>query len=571
MKQIIVGLFCLISLNSWTQQYRSPLDISLELSANCGELRNNHFHSGIDIKTQGAINKPIFSIESGYVSRISISPAGYGLALYIDHPSTGHTSVYGHLESFPPRIAAYIKEKQYDQESFRVDLKLKPSELPVKKGELVAYSGNTGGSGGPHLHFEIRDSKTEKVLDPLVYYKNMIADTRSPEIRGLAVYPVAGRGVVNGSLHPLRQAVSLSKSGSYTSPKQAIRGWGIIGLGLKAYDRMNGTSNVYGVKKLTMRVDGRQMFRHNIESFSFDQTRMLNTFTDFADWRLNNSFYMYSFVEPGNALPFYTTENNGYLNINEERAYNISYELEDIYGNNINYQFEIIGEKQNIPTPSPCSLVMVWDDENRYISEPFSLIIPRGNLYNNVCFTLAQTSGSEFYSNIFTVNNTPVPLHKSGEVQIKMKSDPLKNKKQYGLVEIKNGKPSWIGGKYKGGVIIASIRELGCRLTVSADTESPVITAIATTQMTKKGKKKIVTQVKSNSIKLRVTDNLSGISSFRGTVDGKFALFTHDVKSPVYTYTMDASRIEKGKTHTLVFTATDACGNETKYTKEFEF
>lgn len=563
MKQSILFLFTLLSLSTFAQQYRSPLDIPLQLSANCGELRNNHFHSGIDIKTQGVTGKSIHSIEDGYVSRIAVSPSGYGLALYIDHPKTGHTSVYGHLESYNPRIAKYVKDKQYEQEKFRVDLKLKPNEIPVKKGEIVAYSGNTGGSGGPHLHFEIRDTKTEEVLDPLAYFKNMIADTKAPDVRGIAAYPIPGRGVVNGSIEPLRQSVSLLKNGTYSSPKEDIEAWGIIGLGIKSYDKMDGNSNIYGVKSATMSVDGKQIFKYNTEKFSFDQTRMINTFTDFEDWKLNKSFFMQSFVEPGNLLPFYTTVNDGYIDIDEERSYNISYQLIDIYGNKTNYNFKIIGKKQTISKPSGCSMVMVWNDDNRYISEPFSLIIHKGNLYNNICFTLSETPSNNYYSSIFTVNNKPVALDNSGEVRIKMTSDPLSNKEQYGIVQLNGSKPSWIGGRYMNGTIVAPIRELGVRLAVSADTQAPVITPVTNN---KKG-----IQSKTNEIKLKVTDDLSGISSFKGTVDGKFALFTHDVKSPIYTYKFDASKIGTGKTHKLVFTAIDECGNTTIYTTDFEF
>jgi len=214
---------------------------------------------------------------------------------------------------------------------------------------------------------------------------------------------------------------------------------------------------------------------------------------------------------------------------------------------------------------------MVWNDDNRYISDPFSLIISKGNLYNDICFTLSQTASSEYYSNIFMVNNTPIPLDKSGEVRIKMKNDPLTNKRQYGIVQLNGAKQSWVGGIYKDGTIVAKIRELGIRLAVSADTDAPVITPIAHTKTVRKGKKKVVQQIKSDEIKLRVTDNLSGVTSFRGTVDGKFALFEHDIKSPVYTYKFDASRIETGKMHKLVFTATDGAGNSTEYTTEFEY
>lgn len=568
MRVIITYLVFLLSLTSFSQEYRSPFDIPLFMSGNFGELRNNHFHAGIDIKTQGVTGKPLYNIEDGYVSRISVSPAGYGLALYITHPSTGHTSQYGHMDEFNKNISEYVRNKQYEQETFRINLLLQPHEIPLKKGEIIGYAGNSGSSGGPHLHFEIRDTKSEKVLDPLVWYKHMIKDTRPPEIRGIATYPVPGRGVVNGMALPLRQPVSLLKNGAYSDPKETITAWGMIGLGIKAYDRMDGANNIYGVKTVILSVDGKQIFKSTIDSYSFDQTRMLNTFTDFEDWRLNKSFFMKSYIEPGNTLPFYTSGNDGYIDINEERPYKITYELLDIYDNKTTYNFSVTGKKQEIPIPSGCSLVMVWDDDNRYISEPFSLIIPKGNLYNNICFTLSQSKSEQYYSNIFTVNNSPVPLDKSGEVKIQMTSDPLANKKQYGIVQLNGSKQSWIGGTYKDGYLIASLRELGMKLAVSSDTIPPVITLVTANRSKNKKQAK---PAKQTEIKLRVTDNLSGIASFRGTINGKFALFEHDVKSPVYTYKFDSSRLETGQTHQLIFTATDACGNTSEYRTEFEF
>lgn len=558
-------LLFIVSLNSFTQNYGSPLGIPLLLSANCGELRNNHFHSGIDIKTQGVEGKEVYSVADGFVSRVSVSPSGYGLALYIDHPN-GQTSVYGHLSRFNQEISDYVKAQQYAQESYKVDLKLKSNQIRVKKGDLVAYSGNTGGSGGPHLHFEIRDTKSENILDPLPYFKNMIRDEVAPEVRGIAAYPVPGRGVVNSSYLPLRQTISKLKSGEYSDLTDTIEAWGYIGLGIKAYDRMTSTANIYGVKTISMKVDGTEAFSYDISRYAFDQTRMINTFTDFADWRLNKSFYMYSFIEPGNTLPFYKSKNSGYLNINEERPYNIEYTLQDVYGNTTSYTFLVMGKKQDIPRPSGCSLVMVWNHDNKYISDSFSFLIDKGNLYNDVCFTLSQSPSGDYFSDIFTVNQTPIPLHKSGEVRIKLTSDPLSNKSQYGLVQLTGNRRSWIGGKYNNGTVSGNIREMGVRLTVSSDTQAPSIAPV----IAKTSKKRKAASKPTNSIKLRIADNLSGVASVRGTIDGKFALFENDIKSPVYTYKFDADRLSKG-THTLIVTATDACGNSSEYTTEFTY
>ena len=192
-------LFVLFTYGTFTadaQNSSPPLRIPVSLSANFGELRNNHFHSGLDYRTQQSVNKPVYSIDDGFVSRINVSPGGYGLALYIDHPG-GQTSVYGHLNSYSKKIADYIKQKQYELESYRIDIELKPNEITVKKGEQIALSGNSGGSGGPHLHLEIRDTKTQDPLDVKNFLGKTMTDTQNPDIRGIAFYPQEGKGVIN--------------------------------------------------------------------------------------------------------------------------------------------------------------------------------------------------------------------------------------------------------------------------------------------------------------------------------------------------------------------------------------
>ena len=558
-KIILLALLSFTSICS-AQNYRSPLDIPLLLSANCGELRGNHFHSGIDIKTQGVTGKPVYAIEDGFVSRISVSPSGYGLAIYVDHPATGHTSLYGHLERYSPQIADYVKKKQYEKESFAIDLSLDKNQFPVKKGQLIAYSGNTGSSGGPHVHFEIRETKGQVVLDPLVFYKNMIEDTQSPDVRGIAVYPVPGRGVVNGQGTVLRQSVSILKNGAYSPLKDPIEAWGVIGLGVKSYDRMNKTTNVYGVKKVSLFVDDKKIFESYTEKFSFDQTRMINSFTDFADWKLRKSFFMQSFVEPGNRLPFYTSVDNGYLDINKQRVYKIKYELEDLYGNKTIYKFDIQGRKQEVPVPAGCSMVFSWNHENRFINDDFKLIIPKGALYNDQCFKYSKRNSDKYFSSIYKVNDSPIPLDAWSDITIKLENDILSNKNQYGIVQLNKGKETWIGGAYSDGYITGKIRELGSDFAVSVDRNAPQITPIQSEKWNTQG-----------VIKIKLTDDLSGISSFRGTIDGEYVLFVHDVKSNIYTYKIDSSKIKKGNSCKLLFEAVDGAGNSSVYTESFNY
>ncbi|MDR1518129.1 MAG: M23 family metallopeptidase [Dysgonamonadaceae bacterium] len=543
----------------FAQSYQNPLNIPPALSANFGELRNNHFHSGLDFKTQGVSNKAVFAVADGYVSRILISPSGYGLALYITHPATGHTSVYGHLNDFSKPIADYAKQKQYELESFRVDLTVPPDVFPVKKGQQIALSGNTGGSGGPHLHFEIRDTESEEAIDPLKFYHLSIADTQKPDIRGIAIYPAMGKGVVNNATEPFRTTITKSKAGV----PQALKGvsaWGKIGVGVKAYDRMNGQNNVYGVKTVRLFVDGKQVFGSSVNRFSFNETRLLNSFIDFEDWRERNSFFMQSFVEQGNSLPFYQhVANGGYIVIDEERPYELTYELEDAHGNTTTYTFGIEGKRAEIPSPD-CPQFMASNLDNSVVHFDFSLYIPTGNLYSNFCFHHGKIQSLLYFSDIYIINDKPVPLHRNVNAWIKLKTDSLDNRAQYGAVKLdKKGNAAWVGGVYKNGGVEFKINELGGRYAIDTDSIAPQITPIDSAKW-----------IAQKRIRLRLTDDKSGVSSFRGTINGEFVLFSHDVKSKVYTYVFDAGRLTRGKQE-LVFRVSDGVGNEGEYRYEFDY
>ncbi len=553
-QNVLFLLFATTPLLTYSQQYSNPVTITPALSGNFGELRSNHFHSGIDFKTQQVINKPIVAIEEGYVSRISVSPGGYGLALYIDHPATGHTSVYGHLDSFSAKIAAYVREKQYELESFSVNLHPEKDLLPVKKGEQIALSGNTGSSGGPHLHFEIRDTPTQDPLDALAHLAR-VPDTQKPDLRGIAFYPVDGKGVVNVSSNPLRLPVSKDKSGNPLGTGRVITAWGRIGVGVKAYDKMNGQPNIYGVKQIRLFVDDEPVFSSSMDRFPLAKTRMLNSFIDFEEWKERRSFFMKSFIEPGNSLSLYEAVNNGYIDITEERDYRFRYQLEDHYGNRLTYSFTVMGKKQPIPAQQPCEQYMAWNFNNSYIGMGFSLSIPGGNLYTDICYSHAVTKDPAYYSDVHRVNNKPVPLHQHAQMWIRLNSDKLTEKNRYGIVSISDkGTGSWIGGEYKHGGLTVSIRELGNRYAITADTIAPVITPLEAGKWASR-----------RQIRIRLRDDKSGIAAFRGEINGRFVLFTHDAKSSVYTCRMDESRLPESESRELIFTAVDGAGNKSEY------
>lgn len=557
LRYISVLLFLLSTSTLYSQTYPYPLSIPPALSGGFGELRNNHFHSGTDFKTQQAVNKPVYAIEDGYVSKISVSPGGYGLALYLNHPSTGHTSVYAHLNSFSKEIADYVKEKQYELESFNVNLYPKINEFPVKRGQQIALSGNTGSSGGPHLHFEIRDSKTEETLDALEYIP-AIPDTQKPDLRGIAFYPIKGKGIINENDSPIRLNISKDSNGNPMGLGRTINAWGRIGIGVKAYDKMNGQNNIYAVKHIRLFVDGDPVFSSTIGRFSFSDTRMINSLIDFEDWRERNSFFIKSFIEPGNTLPFYKSFNNGYIDINEEREYTLLYELEDHYGNTLSYQFKVNGKPQPLKETVNCENWMGWNMNNSYIEMGFNIYIPTGNLYTDLCFKYDKQKSNNYFSDIHKLHDKPVPLHNNANIWIKLNTDTLVNKNNYGIVKVNNnGSDNWIGGKYVKGGVSASIRELGNNYAISSDTQPPTITPLSPENWTSQRR-----------IRIRITDNKSGIASFRGEINGKFILFTHDSKSSVYTYNFDNSRMPKGENLIFTFTATDGAGNKSEYSKE---
>lgn len=564
MRQFLQPLICFFfigsTLLSYSQQYTSPVTIPPALSGNFGELRSNHFHSGIDYKTQQVVNKPIVAIEDGYVSRISVSPGGYGLALYVDHPSTGHTSVYAHLNSFSKEIAEWVKEQQYQQERFSVTLYPEVGMLPVSKGEQIALSGNTGSSGGPHLHFEIRETQTEEPLDVLEFVPS-IRDTQAPDLRAIAFYPMTGKGSINGGTQSVKMNIAKDKGGNPAALGKTIDAWGRIGVGVKAYDRMDGQHNIYGVKYVRLFVDEREIFSSTLNRFSFADTRMMNSFVDFEDWKKNRSFFMKSFIEPGNRLPFLLAENNGYIDINEERPYQLRYELEDHSGNKLNYRFTVNGKSQTIRPKGQCQQWMEWNRYNTFSDLGIQLQILKGNLYNDICFSHTAAKSTRHYSDLHQINNTPVPLHNRATLWIGMHTDTLNDKRNYGIVRVaQNGAESWMGGQYVNGGISVAVRELGDRYAVSSDTIAPQITAVEPN-----------TWVAQKRIRIRLSDNKSGISSFRGEINGEYVLFTHDAKSAVYTYRFDDSRLRKGQQQVLSFTATDGAGNHTVYSYNFSY
>ena len=556
-RTLLIGWAALVSLSlrvTRAQELPNPFDFPILLSGSFGELRSNHFHSGIDFKTQGVEGKAIHAVKEGYVARISISPWGYGNALYLAHPD-GTTTVYGHLQRYNTRITEYIKIQQYEQERFQVDLTLTPDQLPVEAGEVVAWSGNTGSSGGPHLHFEVRDTESEDILDPLECFIEQVTDTRPPKIQGIMVIPMPGKGIVNGSARKFKPSLVTAKNG-----KQAVQGsieaWGEIGLAVKANDYMDNTSNVYGVRVIRLSVDSTEIFHSDLDRFAFSETRYLNSLVDYEEWQTHHTFYMRSFIEPGNRLRFLEAEKRGILRIDEPRTYQVLYTLADLAGNTTHLAFQIVGKPQAIPQPDTTGTEHFrWHSDNRFGAKGIRLTIPKGNLYQDIAFRYSVKPDSSALAATHRLHDKPVALHQRAQLSLFLQHDTLVEKRQYGVVRLQNGRASWIGGTYRKGWIDAEIRELG-DYTIRQDTQPPRITPLKP----QKGGH-------NQRLQFRLTDNLSGVSHYRGEIDGQYALFEMNAKS-VITYRFDPDRLSKGK-HQLKLTVTDACGNEAVHTETF--
>ena len=410
-------------------QFSLPVhDDHVTLAGNFGEPRPHHFHGGIDIRTGMAVGRPIFAVADGYVSRITVGLFGFGNAIFIQHPD-GHSSVYCHLKDFTPsqraRISRYRREHGQPDDIAEwhkpprntADIYLRPHEMPVSRGQLVAVSGNTGSSVAPHLHLEIHDTRTWAMRDPLSFVGQYLVDNTPPQAHAFMAYPQEGEGVFNGS--------DRQQYFNFTSHdlQREFTAWGKVGFGIWANDYMEDTFHHYGIRHTRLTIDGEVIFESDVDSIPAQMNRQVNSWGDYLHWRHQNVWYMKSFVEPGCQLPLFKTNGDrGFYDFNREKYYQVVYALTDAYGNQSVYTFTVTGKRQSIPKVPRKNLrwMLRWNQANNLQLPGFQLSLGRHQIAVDTEVNPIVSLQPGQLSHAYTIAQQSTPTFRDAEISIRL-------------------------------------------------------------------------------------------------------------------------------------------------------
>lgn len=581
------------------------------LSGKMGELRSNHFHGGLDIKTEGREGLKVHATADGYIYRIKVSSYGYGKVLYMQHPN-GQKSVYAHLQQFDQKIEDYVLKQQYQKEDFFIELFPSPNQFTFKRGEVIALSGNSGSSGGPHLHFEIRNANDEP-LKTLRFGFPEIVDQIPAEVRAVALRTKDPNARINGEFG--RVELPLVKTKYSYQAIENIKAIGWLGIDLYAFDKADGVHNKYGIYDLTVEVNGKLIHQHLVDHFSFFESRSIHTFTDYAHLKRERQTFQRAYIEDGNSLPFFPMkkENDGKIFIEDGEQYDIVLRLKDVFGNTSKVLFTIVGDAKVQPQRRKNALsrnfvidentlvfhteklkegetsklfikghdydlrpayevagrdVFIWDMREGL---PDSITWPKGIerlgfdqtvpatipfIYSNnqLDITFSKTA---LYDTLylqttttdkgFQIQDREVPLFKRIQVNFRP-TVTIDNKAKTRLYSVQGrGRFSYEGGYWRGNQISFSTRTFG-EYVLKEDTDKPTIDLV---------------RHANNQIVFKIKDNTSGIKSFRATLNGKWLLMRFDHrKDMIWSDRFDKTKPLKGEFRLVV---TDNVGNETVY------
>lgn len=549
--------FCYLSIygkGPVSSAYQLPLHSKVSFSGGFGELRKNHFHTGLDFRTNGQVGWPVYAVQKGSVKRVSVSPYGYGNALYLVHPD-GTTSVYGHLSRFHPKIASYVLQQQYKLQQFMVDLPVPAGFLEVNQGEVIAWSGNSGSSGGPHLHFEIRNTASEKPQNPLHYLPGIV-DKSSPKINSVYLYALNNQSYVGNRLRKIRLETLSAFHQTRLKTPQPIELFGDIGIGIQCEDDFNGEGMKCGIYSAELAVDQKEVFGFRMDHLDFDMGRSVNSHLDYEELVKNHRWIHHLFLQPGNLLDIYLDHpGRGIISLKDGKSHVVTITVSDAFGNRNSCQFKVSSKPAKpIPTVQNYIKMFLYDVANSYENNEVKINLPRGSLFDNLGFMYETTKfPGSFLSKIHRIHLPEVPVNLAYQLSIKINPLPerLQSKTLIVLVD-KKGNQSAIGGVYSAGWVSAKSRLFG-DFAVVLDTIPPIIRMVKIPGQ--KGAEK------SSEIVCKIGDNLSGINDYEGLIDGQWVLFEYDAKSGILSHDLGKSQISLKGLHSLQITVVDQCQN----------
>ena len=534
--------------------FQWPVGAKVALVANFGELRPNHFHMGLDCRTEQVENKPVFAAAAGYIAKVKIEPWGFGRALYVNH-ANGLTTLYAHLNDFYPALEAYIKKQQYQLQKWNVFLDIPTAMFPVNKGDLIAYSGNTGGSQGPHVHFEVRDTKTDNVLNPLLM-GFPIADNIAPDVLRLAVYDrCKSTYEQTPKIYPLKKVngVYIPAAGNLLVNTEKVS------FAITAYDRYTGSTNQNGIYEAALFNDEVEVAGFQLDSISYADTRYLNGHIDYK-LRANGGSYLQHLSRlPGNISSIYKTNlSDGIIDLETRQAHDIKITVADPNGNTSLIRFNIYSSG----TSPVGSLVAAQATKqfhpgfiNIFENEQIQFYLPENALYDSFAFKYNQTKDVKGKT-VYQVHNATVPLHTYFNLKIKENFLPADTGKVV-MYRFYGSKKDYVKARYQNGWYQASFRELG-NFQLMVDSIPPVMSA--------PGMVNNMNAAKLSRLVFVVTDNTEEIENFTALLDGKWLRFSND-KGRNFIYKFD-EQCPPGL-HELVVTAEDQVGNITQKTYKF--
>ena len=558
-KLLIFFLFAVVILSAQTMkypQYPNPVKIPISLSATFAELRTNAFHAGVDIRTQGVEGKEVFAVADGYVSRIGVSPFGYGKVIYITH-NDGFTSVYAHLSKFNQKITDFVREKQYETESFAQNIILKENQFPIKKGDYLGLTGNSGSSGGPHLHYEIRYTKTQEPINPM-YFGLKIKDTKKPYIKGLAVYPLENSAVNNSDTAIYIKVISKDNKFYLENPVFEVNG--NIAFGINVYDQADGASNKNGAYSIELYADDELVFNIVSNKYSYDETRYINSLMDYSYYIINNERFIRTEIDEFNKLYNLYEKKRGVVAVNNGDTINMKYVIKDYNKNKSILNFTLIGCELPESQPKevlPRSYYRIYDGESSEIYlDAFEADIPEFAFYRDVEL---KTSRIDTIKNIYSyyayqLGSEEIPLHKKITVRMRPKED-FKNDSTLYIASInKKGEFVFLGNKFVDDYIEAKTNTLGIYL-IAKDTVVPMIKPV--------NFKEDSSVTENWSLRVEIDDRETGINKYEMLVNEEWVIAEYDAKNKLLIYQID-SHIKKGH-NTFKVIVTDMVGNETVY------